>query len=365
MGLRNRGTLSSTTTEQLPARCDSAPNQNGTTVKKRKVKKKTISSFTIFIILFLIYAIPPVVIRYNDWVKDAIIFVHHVKTPFFANISDPHSFGIQAVRQFELFHENGCGIETWQILPKHYHTEEHISESDFVRALSDGSAVVLYLHGNTGTRATTHRVNLYKYLSGTVGHHVITFDYRGFGNSQCYPSEQGMMEDALLVWMWLREKAPRAKIYIWGHSLGSAAATYLAQNLCHNRDLPSGLILDAPFTNMVEAGQNHPMALPYWPIMPLFSYITFENFEQKFASEERMDHIECPILILHGRRDHIIPFHLGEKLYQKAIESRKLKSSGDVDHRGSLEFLDCKDAGHKTNWEFSKAKETLKKFIKP
>lgn len=319
-------------------------------------------------------------IRYSGWAKDAIIFVHHVRTPFgfslfspppfgfppfppfFANISDPHSFGIQAVRQFELFHQNGCGIEIWQMLSKNYYTKEPISEDDFIHALSDGSAVVLYLHGNTGTRALTHRVDLYKYLSGRLGHHVITFDYRGFGNSQCYPSEQAMMEDALLVWTWLREKAPGAKIYIWGHSLGSAAATYLALNLCHVQDLPAGLILDAPFTTIVDAAQNHPLAMPYRPIMPLFRYFVLENFEQKFSSEERMEHITCPILILHGQKDSIIPFYLGKKLYQKAIEKRSATESNDG---GDVEFLDCEESGHKNNWAFSKTTETLKRFIKP
>ena len=352
--MRSRGGTSSTVTQQeTPQSKEQVPK------KKRKVKKKTISSFSIFLILFFLYCIPPLIIRYNGWVKDTIIFVHHVKVPFFANISDPQSFGLKAVRQFELYHEDSCEIEVWQLLPKKYHEVEHISGNDFEQALSDGSPVLLYLHGNTGTRGNAHRVSLYKYLSGTLGHHVITFDYRGFGNSRCYPSEQGMMEDALLVWTWLKQKAPDARVYIWGHSLGSATATHLAQILSNRQDMPSGLILDAPFTNLVEAGQNHPLALPYWPVMPLFSYLTFESFKEKFSSEDRILDISCPILILHGQRDRIIPFHLGKKLYQKALEGRKKKTGLSI---GSLEFMDCKDAGHKTNWEF--AKETLKKFIK-
>ena len=348
MRMRIRGGASATITEQeVPPPVEK---------KKRKVKKKTISSFSIFLILFFLYAIPPLVIRYSGWVKDTIIFVHHVRVPFFANLSDPESFGLKAVRQVELFHEDNCGIEIWQMLPRQYHEASH---SDFDKALSDGAPVVLYLHGNTGTRATTHRVSLYKYLTGTLGHHVIAFDYRGFGDSKCYPSEEGMMEDALLVWSWLKKLAPGAQVYIWGHSLGSAAATHLAQTLSNRGDILSGLILDAPFTNLVEAGQNHPLSLPYWPVMPLFSYLTFESFKEKFPSDERILDITCPILIMHGHKDRVIPFQLGKKLYEKALEGRKRR--GKEETSGGVEFWDCQDSGHKYNWEF--AKERLRTFI--
>ena len=366
MVLRNRP-LNSAARQQkdLLVEGDSASGKNSTSTKKQGVKVRTISLIVLLVFLlvfFFVYVTLPISIRYSLWVRDTLIFVHHFRTPFFANISDPHSFDIQAVRQFELFHENNCSIEVWQILSKDSYAEEPVSEDDFIHALSDGSAIILYLHGNTGTRATTHRVDLYKYLSGKLGYHVITFDYRGFGNSQCYPSELGMMEDALLAWMWLRVKAPGAKIYIWGHSLGSAAATYLAQNRCLAQDQLSGLILEAPFTNIMDAAQNHPLSLPYRPIMPLFKYFILDNFEQKFASEERMGHITCPILILHGRKDSIIPFHLGEKLYQKTIESRRATgSSGET----GVKFLDCEEAGHKTTWKFSKVEEALKQFIQP
>ena len=362
MGLRNRAPISTSASQTTPARGYSKSNQKLTAPKKRNIQKVALRC--IFVLIFL-YTFPLILVWCSAWLRDEIVFVHHLRRPFFANISDPHSFGLQAVRQFELFHENGCGIETWQMLSNHYHTEEHnekpFSDADFNHALSDGSAIVLYLHGNTGTRALSHRVNLYKYLSGTLGHHVITFDYRGFGNSQCYPSELGMMEDSLLIWTWLREKAPKAKIYIWGHSLGSAAATYLAQNLCQIQDQPSGLILDAPFTNIMEAGENHPITFIYRPIMPLISYFILENLEQKFASVERMDHITCPILIVHGGKDGVVPLHLGMKLYQKTMEGRRAKSITG----GSVEFLKCEETSHKNNWESSKMTETLQQFIKP
>jgi len=351
--MRIRGGASATVTEQeVPPPVEKR--------KKRKVKKKTISSFSIFLILFFLYAIPPLLIRYSGWVKDAIIFVHHVREPFFSNLSDPESFGLKAVREVELFHPDDCSIKVWQMLPKQYHEASPYrgSSDEFDKALSDGVPVVLYLHGNTGTRATTHRVNLYKYLAGSLGHHVIAFDYRGFGDSKCYPSEENMMEDALLVWSWLKTLAPRGRVYVWGHSLGSAAATHMAQVLSNRGESPSGLILDAPFTNLVEAGRNHPLSLPYWPVMPLFSLLTFESFKERFPSDEQILEVTCPILIMHGHKDRVIPYHLGRKLYEKALEGRKSKKEEDA---GTLEFLDCQDSGHKYNWEF--AKERLRTFI--
>lgn len=38
--------------------------------------------------------------------------------------------------------------------------------------------VVIYMHGNAGTRASDHRVQLYKILNDR-NYHVIAFDYRG------------------------------------------------------------------------------------------------------------------------------------------------------------------------------------------
>lgn len=348
-----------TQTEQISK--DNNPSQKD--ARKKSSRKLFRSVLLVALILLVLYTIPLFVLRYSTWVQQAIVFVHHLRTPFFANFSDPSSFGLKSTAQFELFHEDGCGVEVWHILPKSYHEEVIISsqlklDKEFTKALSDDAPVILYLHGNTGSRALEHRVGLYKYLAEERGYHVIAFDYRGFANSQCYPSERGMMEDGLLVWNWLKEKAPHSKMYIWGHSLGSAAATYLTKELCDSGSLPDGLILDAPFTDISDAASNHPLSIPFWPIMPLFKYYIIDSFHERFESAERLKHISCPMLILHGRNDFIIPFHIGEKFHKMALEYKK-----EFPEMGDVEFVDCGETNHKTNFLSPNTLKALERFI--
>lgn len=346
-----------------PAR-ERRPYPSTRPARNRRGRSPLASLCLLLLLLTALYLTPPLLLVYSSWVRDAMIFVHHVKTPFFANISNPASFGLKSVRQFELFHQDGCRLEVWQLLPHTYHDRTDIQDdATYDSALSDGSPVVLYLHGNTGTRATYHRVGLYRHLAETLGTHVVTFDYRGFGNSECYPSEQGMMEDGLLVWQWLRRKAPGAKVFIWGHSLGSAAATYVVSELSStdvvaNGSPPLGLILDAPFPDIIAAAENHPFSLPYWPWMPLFSRYILQSFHEKFESAGRLGQIKCPVLILHGQQDWIVPYHLGRRVYEVAVESRE-----ENPYLGRVEFVDCGNSGHKSNWESPQAREAVKQFV--
>ena len=366
MAVRSRGSSSrsaATLQEEKPRTNQKADKPK---TKKRKAIKRLLALLLIALVVLTLYPLPALLVRYSEWLQKALIFVHHVRTPFYGNLSDPSSYGLKLARQFELFHEDKCEIEVWQVLPGAYHKERGegdgedlaLSESEFQTALSDGAPIVLYLHGNTGTRALYHRVEVYKYLTQEKGAHVITFDYRGYGNSECYPSERGMMEDALLVWNWVREHAPNSKIYVWGHSLGSAAATYLTKELCDSGNQPSGLILDAPFTNMFDAAVNHPVSLPYWPVASLLRYYVLEAIPERFESAQRLKDITCPILILHGRLDIIIPFHIGEAVHKTALEFKEIHSS-----MGDVEFVDCGETNHKTNYLSPHTHSALKRFL--
>jgi abhydrolase domain-containing protein 12 len=87
--------------------------------------------------------------------------------------------------------------------------------------------IVVYFHGNTGTRANAHRIELYQIVR-KLGYHVIAIDYRGFADSSdISPTEKGCVEDALATYKYVKNLT-NSPIYIYGHSLGkqSSGAVY-------------------------------------------------------------------------------------------------------------------------------------------
>ncbi|XP_042338785.1 lysophosphatidylserine lipase ABHD12-like, partial [Plectropomus leopardus] len=154
---------------------------------------------------------------------------------------------------------------------------------------SSTHSAILYLHGNAGTRGGDHRVQLYKVLS-SLGYHVVTFDYRGWGDSDGSPSEGGMTSDALFMYDWLKHRLDdKTPLYIWGHSLGTGVATNLVRRLCDRGSPPDALILESPFTNIREEAKSHPFSMVY-RYLPGFDWffldaITANNI--RFSSDEK------------------------------------------------------------------------------
>ena len=85
--------------------------------------------------------------------------------------------------------------------------------------------IFIYLHGTSGDRTLNHRVELYRLLQ-REDYHVVTFDYRGFGDSSgSLPSESDAVWDSMAVYDWVCSHLKCSKtpvpVYIWGHSLGA------------------------------------------------------------------------------------------------------------------------------------------------
>ena len=307
-------------------------------------------------VLFCVYVAVILTFRYSQRLQGGLIYMNFVNLPPFVNLSRPMDLGLNGTVNFYLTHDNGCRIGVWHVLPGiHEGDPDAIAKHSVL--LGDGSIIVLYLHGNTGTRAMHHRILLYKYLSQERNYHVVTFDYRGFGDSDGAASEEGLMEDSLLVWQWIRRHAPEAKIYIWGHSLGASACTHLTARLACDSISPSGILLDAPFTNITEAAESHPFSLPFRILGSYFRYICLNNMYEKHKSIDRLPNITCPILIMHGRNDITIPFRLGKKMYEAALATRSPTS-------GEVIFVDCGDKAHKTNYISPELRKVLDSFIK-
>jgi abhydrolase domain-containing protein 12 len=110
-------------------------------------------------------------------------------------------------------------------------------------ALKHGPTI-LFLHGNTGTRALPLRTVIYTALTSRLNVNIMVIDYRGFGDSEGHPSVQGVSMDARAGWDFLiSEGAKPEDVLIMGHSLGTAIAGLLAAELGREGVQPRGTVL--------------------------------------------------------------------------------------------------------------------------
>lgn len=170
----------------------------------------------------------------------------------------------------------------------------------------------LLLHGNGGTRE-----NMGDVVRGFLrwGYRPLVLDYRGYGGSEGSPTEKGLYADAQAAWDWLEEQGA-STIVVWGFSLGSGVAVHTAR---HNP--AAALILDAPFDSAVHLGQ---LRYPWLPV----SLVLWDRYE----SDQKIDRIDCPLLIIHGERDITIPIALGRALFDRAREPKTFVSLADAGH---------------------------------
>lgn len=71
-------------------------------------------------------------------------------------------------------------------------------------------------------------------------------------------TESSVVNDVVHIYKWLKERT-KAKIFIWGHSLGSAVATHVTANLKKARITPMGVVLETPFTSVIDVMKLHPI----------------------------------------------------------------------------------------------------------
>ena len=190
-----------------------------------------------------------------------------------------------------------------------------ITASDGVRLaawampVGDGSGYwLLMCHGNAGNISEAGRPQHYAGLRG-VGLSLLAFDYRGYGESEGAPTEEGLYRDADAAYRYLRDTigVPPERIIIFGHSLGSAVAVELA-----SRVPAAGLILDGALISVVERAQE---LFPYAPVRWIAA--------SRYPSIERVGQLRLPKLFLHARGDEVIPIAHGRRLFEAAAEPKR------------------------------------------
>ena len=183
-------------------------------------------------------------------------------------------------------------------------TRDNIELISWYHKKNKNYKTILFLHGNAGTLENRiHKINHFKNMKVNF----IILAWRGFSGNKGQPTEDGLYEDARSIIKWLKSNnIYENDIILYGESLGTAVAIGVAQNKNF-----SGVILESPFTSMIDAGKNK---YPFLPIKFLL--------KDKYESSLKIKNIKVPILIMHGKKDSIVPFSMGKKMYEIANEPK-------------------------------------------
>jgi len=164
--------------------------------------------------------------------------------------------------------------------------------------------VVLVCHGNAGNIG--HRLETCAALLAT-GAGVFVFDYRGYGKSRGWPSEEGTYLDAQAAYHWLRQQGVSGtNIIAFGESLGGGIAAELAV-----REPVGALVLQSTFTSIPDIGAD---LFPWLPVRWLATI--------RYDTRSKLPRLKLPVLVMHSRADEIIPFRHGQRNFAVANEPK-------------------------------------------
>lgn len=178
-----------------------------------------------------------------------------------------------------------------------------------------GKPVILYFDGNGG-RLHLQGYRFAKAAEEGVG--MFALAYRGYSGSTGEPSEGAFHADARLAYDWVSAHVDPKRIVAHGFSLGTGVAVQLAVE----RPVRA-LILEAPYTAIVDIAQEHAPMLPVGMIM-----------KDQYLSREWIGRVHVPVMIAHGDADTVIPIRHGEALFARANEPKvfvKIAGGGHSD----------------------------------
>jgi fermentation-respiration switch protein FrsA (DUF1100 family) len=183
---------------------------------------------------------------------------------------------------------------------------------------------LLWSHGNAGNidsrrdllLALTHR-----------GLGVLAYDYRGYGKSTGSPDEAGVYRDALAAFdsEVAAGRAPR-DIVCFGESLGGVVSIDLA-----TRRACGAVVVGSTFTRLADVARRH-----YGPLAVLAG--------DRFNALGRISRLSAPVLVAHGDQDEIVPFALGQRLFEAAPAPRRFLRLAGAGHNDALVYPGLLDA---------------------
>lgn len=193
---------------------------------------------------------------------------------------------------------------------------------------------IIFLHGNAG--------NISSHIWSIIwlpwhGYDVISFDYRGYGNSSGEPSIDNIHEDLEAIFDWSIQNTPKdEKLHIFAQSLGGVVSTTALANYKDQKRF-STIIIDSAFSSYKDVAED--ALKKNWftsPFLSLSKKVDFPNLDPI----NNIQNIQIPKIILHGKIDNVVDFNHSIKLFEKAKSPKAIWLKKDAVHIGL--FLDKK-----------------------
>ena len=227
-----------------------------------------------------------------------------------APVPDPQRLGVTNGERIELVMADGTKLAGWYLAPVRAGAQ-HAAPLHLSPAL-------LWFYGNGENIATIWPI-LRDFQPPAAA--LLVVDYPGYGGSDGRTTEAGLYRaaDAAYTALAARPEVDPRRIYVYGRSLGTAAATYTATH-----HPVAGVILESPFTNAAD------MARHAYRIFPsVIVRLSLDNLG-------RIKQVRCPVLLFHGTGDRLVPLEMGMRVAAAA--------------RGPVELVLLQGSGHNESY---------------
>lgn len=229
----------------------------------------------------------------------------------------------QFLRRTSMFYPSRYPLGNWDTAgfapaPKDvwFQASDSVRLNGWIFEATDKNApLIVWCHGNGGNiceRAPAAAEIARRGVS------VFLFDWRGYGRSAGSPTEDNLYKDASAAYRFatMQLGVPPERIVMYGESLGGPYAAYVA-----SRNQTRAVIIENSFPSLADLGNTL-----YHPI-PLGWCAPFAMTTARWLNQAKV-----PVLVMHGRRDRVIPFALGRKLYDDLHVPKRMLVSDVADH---------------------------------
>ena len=203
-------------------------------------------------------------------------------------LPQPASLGIPNGERISIVTSDGVNLQGWYLAP------------DPPAAAGTTAPGLIWFYGNMETIEGIAPI-LMRFRPQGIG--MLVLDYRGYGASAGVPSEEGVYRDADGAWGYLtsRPEIDSTRIAVYGRSIGSAVALYLATE----RPVRA-VILDSPFTSGREMAEQH------------YSFFPTSLVRLSLDNLSRAERLTVPTIVFHGSEDRITPIEMGRAVARAA-----------------------------------------------